>query len=99
MLLVLGSQKESWLCETLGVAHDSSETRVDLHLILERVECDGDLHDTIHDSDNWECLRSGGEDTGAKLKSRFATTDADDDAWAFILPRSVKLAIAEDLAR
>lgn len=72
---------------------------MNLHLVLENVECDGDLHDTVHDSDNWECLRSCGEDTGAKLKSHYATTDADDDAWAFIMPRSLKLTVAEDLAR
>lgn len=92
-------QKESRICATLGVAHDVSKTCVNLHLVLEHVDCDGDLHDTIHSSDNWECLRSGGEDTGARLKSRYATTDADDDAWAFILPRSQKLTVAEDLAR
>ena len=93
------AQKESRLCATLGVAHDADKTRVNLHLVLENVECDGDLHDTVHDSDNWECLRSGGEDTGAKLKSHYATTDADDDAWAFVMPRSLKLTVAEDLAR
>lgn len=96
---VLPSQKDSRLCETIGVAHDSTKTRVNLHLILEHVECDGDLHDTLHGSDNWECVRSCGEDTGAKLKSRFVSTDEEDDAWAFIMPRSTKLAIAEDLAR
>ena len=97
--LALCPQKESRLCATLGVAHDARKTHVRLHLVLESVDCDGDLHETIHGSEHWECLRSGGEDTGLKLKSRYATTDDDDDAWGFTMPRKLKLMVAEDLAR
>ena len=92
------ANKDSRICATLGVAHDACASRVKLHLLLEHVNCDGDMHDTIHGAKHWDCLRSCGEDTGARLRGRYTTTDADDDAWAFVMARGLKLRVAVDLA-
>lgn len=89
---------DSRICATLGVAHDASKTRVRLHLLLEHVECDGDLHDTIHGATHWERLHSGKEETRTKSLPQYGTSGAEDDAWAFVMPRAQKVKTAVDLA-
>eukprot|EP00041_Stephanoeca_diplocostata_P037505 m.1422490 g.1422490 ORF g.1422490 m.1422490 type:complete len:117 (+) comp25050_c2_seq4:1710-2060(+) len=34
-----------------------------LHIVMERLVCDGDVHEVIHCDDSWECVRSRGRDT------------------------------------
>jgi hypothetical protein len=92
--MVLARQGDSRLCATLGVACDACKSRVRLHLLLEHVECDGDLHDTIHGATHWESLSGGA--TGSKVRSAHVDTDA---AWTFVMPRALKVQVARDLAR
>ena len=94
-------QLDSRICATLGVAHDATKTRVRLHLLLEHVDCDGDLHDTIHGAKHWESLRAGCDEATLhrRLAPRYAASSAKDDAWSFVMPRALKLKIAIDLSR
>jgi len=46
---------ESTICGTLGVSHDFVEKgAARVHLIMEKLNVEGDLHDVMHLEENWE---------------------------------------------
>ena len=83
-----------------GIAYDfiKSGKRARLRIVMERVNCDGDMHDEIHAEDHWACLRDNGVDTGVSVRSSYWTPDGT-DVWAYLMPIELKLRLALDLAR
>jgi len=93
--------QRSRLSATMGIASEAKGgNKVVLHLIMHRVDTNGDLHDAvIHSDGSWRALREDGRDTGARA-GRFGKVDDDatQDAWSYSLARSRKLAIAREMA-
>lgn len=83
-----------------GVAYDYVRRgqKVRLRIVMERVNCDGDVHDEIHSEEYWVCLREAGKDTGVSVRNHFVTVDGH-DVWAYVMPRELKLRLGLDLAR
>jgi hypothetical protein len=46
--------------------------------VMERVNCDGDVHDEIHSENHWVCLREAGKDTGVSVVRAAAVS-----VWVF----------------
>lgn len=42
-----------------GIAYNLTKNgkRAQLRIVMERVNCDGDMHDEIHAEEHWTCLR------------------------------------------
>ena len=93
-------RRTSRVLRMFGIAYDfiKSGKRARLRIVMERVNCDGDMHDEIHAEDHWACLRDNGVDTGVSVRSSYWTTDGN-DVWAYLMPIELKLRLALDLAR
>ena len=73
--------------------------KAQLHLVMEKVESRGDLHQEITSQRWWDSIREGGEDTGRRLRGNYTMTDDDGDLFAYTMPRRAKLQLAEEMAR
>lgn len=51
-----------------------------LHMVMELLDCEGDVHDVIHDDTWWVKVRDRGMDTGAKIKKGLLMHDGH-DVW------------------
>jgi len=95
----------SRICTTLAAAFEvntdsrKKSKRFKLYLLMEQIEASGDLHDAvIHDSSNWQCVRSGSKDTGARCGAYFSVDD-DNDVFNYVMPFQRKLKLAEEVAQ
>jgi len=70
-----------------------------LHLVMEKVDSRGDLHQEITSERWWESIREGGEDTGRRLRGNYTMEDDEGDLFAYTMPRRAKLQLAEEFAR
>eukprot|EP00041_Stephanoeca_diplocostata_P037507 m.1422511 g.1422511 ORF g.1422511 m.1422511 type:complete len:676 (+) comp25050_c2_seq6:303-2330(+) len=69
-----------------------------LHIVMERLVCDGDVHEVIHCDDSWECVRSRGRDTGKRMVKQLLMKDGH-DVFSYQMQRSLKIEISLGLAR
>ena len=93
-------KKNTRVLRIFGVAFDFIRRgqQARLRIVMERVNCDGDVHDEIHSENHWICLREQGKDTGVSVRNHFITVDGT-DVWAYVMPRELKLRLGLDLAR
>ena len=62
-----------------GISFDfTKRNRARLHIVMEKLNCSGDLHDEIHSESHWVCLRDEGVDTGASVRNHYITVDGHD---------------------
>eukprot|EP00039_Didymoeca_costata_P006877 m.94197 g.94197 ORF g.94197 m.94197 type:complete len:488 (+) comp13433_c0_seq1:409-1872(+) len=69
----------------------------EFHLIMERLECNGDVHDIISSDSNWVLLRRKGVDTGARFGQ--LQMELGPDLWSYTMLRSLKILISIGLSR
>ena len=93
-------KRTSRVLRMFGIAYNLTKNgkRAQLRIVMERVTCDGDMHDEIHAEEHWTCLRDNGVDTGASVRNQYVTVDGH-DVWAYVMPVQLKLRLALDLAR
>lgn len=67
-------------------------------MVMELLDCSGDIHDIIHGSDQWVQVRNNGLDTGAKLRKGLIMRDGN-DVYMYVMDRQLKIEISLGLAR
>lgn len=96
------SGKSSFIVNTLGISvswpNGEGVASPQLHLIMERLSCDGDLHDEIDRSDNWLLLRTNGVDTGAPFRNQLVMHTGL-DVWAYTMRRNQKFKCSIELTK
>lgn len=75
------------------------QIKAKLHLVMEKVDSRGDLHQEITSERWWDSIREGGEDTGRRLRGNYTMEDDEGDLFAYTMPRRAKLQLAEEFAR
>jgi serine/threonine protein kinase len=96
------SGRSSHIVDTYGIAvsWESGPGVGDpqLHLVMERLSCEGDIHDEIDRTENWVLLRSNGVDTGASFRNQLVMRTRL-DVWAYAMAKQLKLKISIELTK
>lgn len=96
------SGRSSYIVSTHGISvswpNGEGIGSPELHLIMERLSCDGDLHDEIDRTENWILLRCNGVDTGAPFRNQLVMHTGL-DVWAYRMNRRQKVKISIELTR
>jgi hypothetical protein len=72
-----------------GVSFEfTKKNRVRLLLVMERLNCNGDLHDEIHSEEHWCCLRDNGVDTGESVRNHYVTVSLHPPALSRLIHES-----------
>jgi hypothetical protein len=94
----------SHICKMYGVAVSgvadavAGGPRPKVHMVMELLDCSGDIHDVIHDSRQWVQVRHNGLDTGAKLRKGLVMHDGN-DVYMYTMNRQLKVEISLGLVR
>ncbi|GMH88520.1 hypothetical protein TrST_g11181 [Triparma strigata] len=85
---------ESTICRTYGMSFDVlKNSRPRVHLIMEKLSIEGDLHDTIQNEEYWEYKPD-------RIKPKtYACLDSDGDYMLYTMPRPMKISLATQIAR
>lgn len=74
-------KRTSRVLRMFGIAFNLTKNgkRAQLRIVMERVNCDGDMHDEIHAEEHWTCLRAQPPPASACSLSR--VVPADSSSW------------------
>jgi serine/threonine protein kinase len=88
-----GADEETTICKTLGISFDVKDKYTRMHLIMEKLEVEGDLHDVVHLDDHWEM-------NPERIRPKtYACHDSDGDYMLYTMERSMKISLGVQIAR